>query len=303
MFKTQQYYRGAVLLLAGLLTGFALGYLTAPQGDGTEDVDAEELGKSTLAYLKQNFLSPRGLDGRILNSSPYGPSLYRLDIEIIRSGSVLDVAPVYVTRDGEILVLQLVNMSEPVEGAGQKGTGVKRVNVSQDDDPAIGPEDARVVIIEFSDYQCPYCRKFALETLDRILEEYKGQVRFVYRDFPIENIHPYALKAAEAANCAGEQGRYFEYHDLLFEKQPEWSQRGEEAFVEYAEQLGLDVGSFRACLASGRYEQEVRKDLQDGIEAGVTGTPTFFINGIPLSGAQPFEAFKAIIDAELAKGD
>ncbi len=157
------------------------------------------------------------------------------------------------------------------------------------------------MIIEFSDYQCPFCRKFREETLDKILETYEGKVRFVYRDFPLENIHPYAFKAAEAANCAGEQGKYFEYHDLLYEKQSDWSARGEEAFVEYAQQLSLDVESFETCLASGKYEEEVRKDLQDGINAGVTGTPAFFINGIPLSGAQPFEVFKVIIDSELAR--
>ncbi len=293
--------RALQLMVVGIAVGLAAGYFIASQPGERETpapaaMDMQQLGNKTLAYIDENILKPRGLSGRLVNTSPYGDYLYRLDIEVSRGGKVQYVAPVYVTRDGEILVIQLVNMSQPVHKPEPR-----RVQVSQDDDPAIGPSDAPVVIIEFSDYQCPFCRKFRLETLDKILETYRGKVRFVYRDFPLENIHVYALKAAEAADCAGEQGKYFEYHDVLFEKQDDWAQRGEVAFVEYAKQIGLDVESFKVCLASGRYEEEVRKDLQDGLRAGVTGTPAFFINGIPLKGAQPFEAFKAIIDSELAK--
>jgi protein-disulfide isomerase len=291
------------LLVVGIVIGLAIGYFMASQLGEREAtstpsaaLDAQQLGEKTFAYIDENFLKPQGLSGRVVNSSPYGDYLYRFDIEVTQGNEVLDVTPVYVTRDGEILVIQLVNMSQPIHKPEPQ-----RVKVSEDDDPAIGPSDAPVVIIEFSDYQCPFCRKFREETLDKILETYEGKVRFVYRDFPLENIHPYAFKAAEAANCAGEQGKYFEYHDLLYEKQSDWSARGEEAFVEYAQQLSLDVESFETCLASGKYEEEVRKDLQDGINAGVTGTPAFFINGIPLSGAQPFEVFKVIIDSELAR--
>lgn len=293
--------RALQLMVVGIAVGLAAGYFLAQPG-GQEAppapaaLEVQQLGDKALAYIDENILKPRGLSGRLVNTSPYGDYLYRLDIEVSRGKEVQYVAPVYVTRDGEILVIQLVNMSRPLPREEPR-----RVEVSQDDDPAIGPSDAPVVIIEFSDYQCPFCRKFALETLDRILEEYSGKVRFVYRDFPLESIHAYALKAAEAANCAGEQGRYFEYHDLLFERQEDWSSRGTAAFVEYAEQLGLELESFKTCLSSGKYEEEVRKDLQDGLRAGVSGTPAFFINGIPLSGAQPFEAFKAIIDSELAE--
>jgi len=295
--------RALQLFVVGIAIGLAIGYFMASTPGEREAtinpsaaLDAQQLGEKTFTYLDENFLKPRGLSGRLVNSSPYGDYLYRLDIEVTRGNEVLYVTPVYVTRDGEILVIQLVNMSQPIQKPEPQ-----RVKVSEDDDPAIGPSDAPVVIIEFSDYQCPFCRKFREETLDKILETYEGKVRFVYRDFPLENIHAYALKAAEAANCAGEQGKYFEYHDVLFEKQTDWSARGEEAFVEYAQQLSLDVESFKICLASGKYEEEVRKDFQDGINAGVTGTPAFFINGIPLKGAQPFEAFKVIIDSELAR--
>ncbi|WP_456475539.1 DsbA family protein [Candidatus Pyrohabitans sp.] len=288
------------MLVAGIAIGLALGYFAAgmlgqEEASQSAALNAQQAGERTLAYVDKNFLKPKGVEGRLLNTTPYGSYLYRVDIQVTGAGRVLDSPTVYVTRDGEILVLQQLNMSQPI-----KEPGPQRVAVSEDDDPAIGPGNAPIVIIEFSDYQCPFCRKFRMETLDRLLNAYEGRVRFVYRDFPLENIHAFALKAAEAANCAGEQGKYFEYHDLLFEKQSDWSARGEAAFFEYAQQLSLNVDSFKACLASGKYEEEVRKDLQDGINAGVTGTPAFFINGIPLKGAQSFEAFKAIIDAELA---
>ncbi len=173
----------------------------------------------------------------------------------------------------------------------------KRYNVSPDDDPALGPEDAPVVIIEFSDYQCPYCRRFRLQTLDKILENYGDKVRFVYRDFPLEQIHPYAVSAAIAAECADEQGKFWPYHDKLFEG----GKFGDDVYLQYAEELGLDIDEFARCLKEQRYLDEVMKDLKDGIEAGVRGTPTFFINGIPLVGAVPYSYFQQIIEQELQR--
>ncbi|NPA26286.1 MAG: DsbA family protein [Chloroflexi bacterium] len=171
----------------------------------------------------------------------------------------------------------------------------KRYNVSPDDDPALGPEDAPVTIIEFSDYQCPYCRRFREQTLDKILETYGDKVRFVYRDFPLESIHPYAVSAAIAAECADEQGKFWPFHDKLFEG----GKFGDDVYLQYAEELGLDVDEFARCIKEQRYLDEVMKDLQDGLEVGVRGTPTFFINGIPLVGAVPFSAFQQIIEQEL----
>jgi protein-disulfide isomerase len=172
------------------------------------------------------------------------------------------------------------------------------VDVSADDDPAQGPEDASVTIIEFSDFQCPYCARFQSETLPQILTDYGDRVRFVYRDFPLTGLHENALKAAEASECADEQGAYWKYHDLLFQNQ---SALDDASLKNYAASLGLDTATFNQCLDSDKYMSEVQKDEQDGITAGVQGTPAFFINGMPLSGAQPYAAFKAAIDAALAE--
>jgi len=172
------------------------------------------------------------------------------------------------------------------------------VVVSADDDPGQGPEDAAVTIVEFSDFQCPYCATFQQETLPQILSEYGDQVRFVYRDFPLTSLHANALKAAEASECADDQGKYWEYHDLLFQNQ---SALDDESLTGYAASLEMDTATFDECLASGKYTQEVAKDLQDGTEAGVQGTPSFFINGMPLRGAQPYQAFQAAIEAALAE--
>ncbi len=173
-----------------------------------------------------------------------------------------------------------------------------RFQVSVDDDPAKGPEDAPVVIVEFSDYQCPFCKRWRMQVYDRLFETFGDKVRLVYRDFPLESLHPEAVPAAVAANCAGEQGKYWEYHDKLFlGGRP----LGEETYRAYAEELGLDMDAFEACLASEEQRQEVLKDLEDGLRLGVRGTPTFFINGIPVVGAQPFEVFQQVIQQELER--
>lgn len=173
-----------------------------------------------------------------------------------------------------------------------------RVEVSVDDDPARGPEDAPVVIIEFSDYQCPYCKRWRMQVYDPLFETYGDKIRFVYRDFPLQSIHPEAVPAAVAANCAGEQGKYWEYHDLLFLGGKEL---GRDTYLAYAEELGLDMEAFQTCLESEEQRQEVLDDFNDGVRLGVRGTPTFFINGLPVVGAQPFNVFQNIIEQELAR--
>ncbi len=168
-----------------------------------------------------------------------------------------------------------------------------------DDDAVLGDDDAPVTMVEFSDYECPFCGRFYSQTLPQIKEEYinKGKVKLVYRDFPL-NFHPQAQKAAEAAECAGEQDKYYEMHDLLF---TQGVQGGVASFKQYASQIGLNTAKFNDCLDSGKMISEIRKDLADGSAAGVQGTPAFFINGVEVSGAQPFQVFQQIIDAELAK--
>ncbi len=169
-----------------------------------------------------------------------------------------------------------------------------KVNVSVDDDPVLGAADAKVTIIEFSDFECPYCRRVQ-PTLKRLLKEYEGQVRLVFRDFPL-SFHKNAHKAAEAAQCAGDQGKFWPYHDKLFEQ----TALAPADLKKYAGEMELDLDKFSACLDSGKYTQEVEKDMQDGQAVGVNSTPSFFVNGQPLSGAVPYERFQELVEAALA---
>lgn len=166
-----------------------------------------------------------------------------------------------------------------------------------DDDPVLGDEDAPVTIIEFSDFQCPFCKRFYDETFDRIKEEYvrTGKVKIVYRDFPLD-FNPDAQKAAEAGECADDQGQFWAMHDMIFDNQENIKV---DDLKGYAEDLGLDTEEFNDCLDSGKHTEEVKADLNDGATGGVSGTPAFFIDGELISGAQPFEVFKAVIDAAL----
>jgi predicted DsbA family dithiol-disulfide isomerase len=171
-----------------------------------------------------------------------------------------------------------------------------RVEVAADGQ-ARGKADAPVTIIEFSDYQCPFCSR-AEETVKKVMEEYKGKVRLVYRDYPLP-FHGQAQKASEAAQCAADQGKYWEMHEKLFSNQ---SALGVPQLKDHAKGLGLDAGKFGRCLDSGEKAKLVESSKKAGDEAGVNGTPAFFINGRPLSGAVPFEKFKEIIDYELRGG-
>ena len=169
-----------------------------------------------------------------------------------------------------------------------------------DDDPFIGNPDAPVTIVEFGDFQCPFCARFFQETEQQIIEKYvkTGKVKFVYRDFPLTNIHEHAQKSAEAAECADEQGKFWPYHDILFERQ---ESLGSENYKVWAAELGLNVQQFNSCLDSGKYADEVQKDLNDGQLAGVNGTPATFVNGRLIQGAVPYAQFAAVIEEELKK--
>lgn len=172
-----------------------------------------------------------------------------------------------------------------------------RVPVQTDGEPVAGPPDARVTIVEFSDFQCPFCQRVQ-PTLKSLLKAYPDSVRLVYRDFPIPQLHKEAKKAAEAARCAAEQGKFWEYHDLLFANP---AKQKEADLKRYAADLKLDKDRFAQCLATVRYAKVVERGMADGKNIGVTGTPAFFVNGIPLVGAQPLEQFKALIDQELSR--
>jgi len=171
-----------------------------------------------------------------------------------------------------------------------------KVDVSVDDDPMKGSKNASVTIIEFTDYQCPFCGK-ARPVVKELIAEYGDKIHYVLRDFPLD-FHPYAKKAAEAADCAGDQGKYWEYSDILWENQGALQIPD---LKKYAGSIKLDQKKFDDCLDQGKFAPEVEKDAADGAKAGVSGTPSFFINGQAVTGALPIEKFKEIIDAELKK--
>jgi len=174
---------------------------------------------------------------------------------------------------------------------------VYRAEVPLTGAPSRGAEKAPVTIVKFEDFQCPFC-KTAQPTFKDLLKKYDGKVRVVHKDLPLEAIHPLARQAAEAARCAGEQGKFWEYHDELYAVSPKLST---EDLKSSAKQIGLNTINFGQCLASGKYRAAVQKDFNDGAQLGLNGTPAFFINGREMSGAQPLEAFSTVIDEELAQ--
>jgi len=161
--------------------------------------------------------------------------------------------------------------------------------------PSRGAADAPVTIVEFEDFQCPFCKK-ALSTVDEILSRYRDKVRLVHRDFPLQPLHPASVKAHEAARCAEEQGKFWQYRDLLYKSAPAASP---EQLDDYALRAGLNITAFKECTDSDKFKTLVLKDESDGEHLGVQGTPAFFINGRLLSGAQPESEFTRVIDEEL----
>jgi len=170
-----------------------------------------------------------------------------------------------------------------------------------DDDPILGRADAPVTIVEFSDYECPYCQKYHAETFSQIIAVYGDQIRYVFKDLPLTSIHANAVPAANAAHCAHEQNAFWEFHNLLFSMQLGLN---DDAYLAYADALNLDRGSFEECLNEGRYERSIMQDIKILTDRNIQlSTPTFFINGQYLAGAQPFSVFAQIIDAELEKAN
>jgi len=175
--------------------------------------------------------------------------------------------------------------------------GVADIQIG-DNENIRGAANAKVTIVEYSDFECPFCNRVT-PTIKQILDEYGDDVRVVYRHFPLNSIHPYAQKSAEASECAADQGKFWEFHDLIFADQA-GLKGGDDQLKAWAAELGLNAGDFASCLDSGEKKGRVDSDQAGGAALGVTGTPGFFINGVNLSGAQPFSAFKTLIDQELA---
>lgn len=226
------------------------------------------------------------------------------------------------TKDDEVITISQVTLWQGISGVlalfliisvftggfgiGKASMPTQPTNVPEDtvnmdalieNDAILGDKNAPVTIVEFSDYECPYCARFQSETLSLIKEQYidTGKVRLIYRDFPL-SFHPNAQKAAEAAECAGDQGKYYEMHDMLFEN---GVSGGVSQYKQYAKQIDLDEAEFASCLDSGKHVSEIQSDFRDGQTVGITGTPGFIINGQLVVGAQPFPVFQQIIESAL----
>ena len=196
------------------------------------------------------------------------------------------------------------NAVQPTPVPTQQQAPVK-VEVDTANEPYLGNANAKVVVVEFSDYQCPFCERAYSDTYPQIKKEYidTGKIKYVVKDFPLP-FHTEADEAAEAAGCAFKQGsdKFWLMHDKLFVAQSAWAGNAnpKEIFKTYAKDLGLNTASFNSCLDSGENKQEVQQDISQGSSYGVSGTPTFYINGVGVVGAQPYSVFKQAIDAELA---
>ena len=173
---------------------------------------------------------------------------------------------------------------------------VYRAQVSLEGARVRGPSTAPVTIVEYSDFHCPFC-KGVEQTLSHLLSRYGDKVRLAFKDFPIDSLHPQSRAAHEAARCAGDQGKFWEYHQVLFAGTPKTTDQ----LKGVAQQVGLDVAKFDQCVAAGKYKAAVQKEIDEGRRLGVTGTPGFFINGRLLSGAQPLDTFARLIDDELSR--
>jgi len=205
-----------------------------------------------------------------------------------------------------------IQNAEDVLGTTENKQVTPPQTISLDDDPVLGNPNAPITIVEFSDYQCPFCAKFHTQTLPLINENYikSGKVNFVFRDFPITGIHPNALPASLASECADDQGKFWQYNGILFTNQDSWKNLDVSSvsmtFQEYANELGLDVSEFSSCLTTVKHSQEVNKDLQEGQNYGVAGTPGFFIGNeklgyVIVEGAKPYATFEQVLNSQLSR--
>lgn len=190
-----------------------------------------------------------------------------------------------------------LSTSELVKAIAQQSTG--EADVVSTDDPSIGSEGAALTIVEFGDFGCPYTKQVSYAAR-RLAELYGTKVRYIYRDFPLVDLHPTAALAAYAGACAHDQHGFWAYHDKLFQNQEDFS---EETLLRYAEQVGLDLEEFQECMSNQMFVEEVAEDLTAGIAAGVSGTPTFFFNGRKVEGAIPEDIFEALIETFVSESE
>ncbi len=229
-------------------------------------------------------------------------------VAVILSGVSLSKAGEANLDDAEFMIKvekgieEYIKKQRVAQAGGEAANANEPVDVSLDDDAMKGDKDAPVTIVEFSDFECPFCSRFYKGALPELISKYvdTGKVKFVYRDFPL-SFHANSKIASMAAECAKDQGgdkAYYLYHNKLYENQQSF---GIESFKKWAGEQGLNQAKFDKCLDDEKFKDEVEKDFAEGQSYGVTGTPAFFINGRKISGAQPFSVFETIVEEELAK--
>lgn len=286
-----------VLLVLSLFTqGFDFSDNNVLTGAATLSLQQAE--EKALTYVNSQLLQPPFQ--ATAESSEELETLYKVTLSV--AGQTVDS---YVTKDGKLFFPQgfvmdgsLANDQAEGDNTELSGDAPELVEVSVDGDPVLGDANAPVTVVEFSDFQCPFCKKAHDEALKQVKDNYvkTGKVKLVFRDFPLE-IHPEAETAALAAECAHEQGKFWEYHDVLFENQASLSDAN---YKKWAEDLGFDTEQFNKCYKSLKYLDEVRKDMSEGQSYGVSGTPAFFVNGKLVTGAQPYSVFELEIEGALA---
>lgn len=285
------------LIVVVIILGILLFRGTSP-GTVTGNVVSEDLAVQNLL----SFIDSQGKGSATLVSAEQEGSLYNVVVNF--NGQDI---PVFVTLDGKYLISDVIplsagsNPSSPSDSNTATAQQQAPVLVELGNSPRKGNKNASVILVEFTDYECPFCGRFYQDAYMQIIKDYvdTGNVLFVVKEFPL-SIHSNAQKAAEAAHCVREQkgdAGYFKMHDLLFQNQEALSI---ENYKKWARQIGVNGGKFDSCLDSGNYTEIVQADLAYGQQLGVSGTPSFFINGFSLEGAQPYSAFKKIIDDELA---
>ena len=255
------------------------------------DNTVEILKTNLVQTLKVNEVEFDSSEGKQLISSFEIKSVpaFVFDSKITETKNYEQAAQVFIEKDGQYF-LDSVKVGLPV------GRNLESIEIDEND-AFKGPVDAKVTIIEFSEFQCPYCKK-GKEIMDEIIKIYGEQVKLVFKHFPLISIHPEAQKAAEATECAGDQGKFWEMHDWMFDNQQGLAVDG---LKTAAANLGMSSSEFNSCLDSGKYEEKVKNDSEEAKGLGLGGAPAFFINDQLISGAQPIEKFRGVIDKALAK--
>jgi protein-disulfide isomerase len=284
----------ATVVLIVMLVGLAI-VNSNGGGSGRDSISGDEAAQKLVGFIEAQSTDPN-VEGSVeVISVERDGSLYQVNLNY--QGQDI---PVYVSADGKYLLTDVIPLDSEL-GSVVENSVPRVVDVEIGDSPSKGDVNAPVTIVEFSDYQCPFCSRFYTDTLSLLDENYikTGKVRLVYMDFPLD-IHPEAQPAAEAARCVraqlGDDG-YFKMHDKLFENQ---GSLNVENYKKWAREMGAKGDEFDNCLDSGEFTSAVQDDLLYGSQLGVSGTPGFFVNGKVISGAQPYGVFEQIIEAELA---